>query len=59
MFVLDFFEKEKDCKPELVELKNQYFKELEEISPAKCKNCERKKLRDKYLSILLNNNYGF
>jgi hypothetical protein len=59
MFVLDFFEKDKECKLELIELKNQYFKDLEQISPASCKNCERKKLRDKYLDILLNGNYGF
>ena len=52
MFVLDFFDKEKECPEYFKKLKEEYFKELANLKIG-CKNCEFKKLRDKYLEILL------
>jgi hypothetical protein len=52
MFILDFFDREKECPDHLKVLKEEYFKELSNLEIG-CKNCELKKLRDKYLEILI------
>jgi hypothetical protein len=59
MYVLDFFDKEKFCREDLQELKKQYFEELEKLDPASCSSCERSRIRNKYLKLLTEGNYGF
>jgi hypothetical protein len=58
MFLLDFFDKDKPCPehiPNCNELRQKYFLELEKMN-AGCTSCETRKIRDKYLDILINYN---
>jgi hypothetical protein len=59
MFILDFFDKEKNCRDDLKELKLEYFDEINNIDPKDCNSCKKRDIRDKYLNILLEGNYGF
>lgn len=52
MFVLDFFDPNKECAEHLKQLKENYLKEHNTISKG-CKSCELRKLRDKYLKLIL------
>jgi hypothetical protein len=52
MYVLDFFDEEKECSDSLKELKQEYFKELEGLKN-NCVSCDLRRLRDKYIKILL------
>jgi len=52
MYILDFFNEEKDCSDSLKELKQEYFKELEGLKN-NCVSCDLRRLRDKYIKILL------
>jgi protoheme ferro-lyase len=55
MYILDFFDEDKDCSETLKELKQEYFKELEELKKD-CVSCDLRRLRDKYIKILLSKN---
>lgn len=59
MYILDFFDLEKPCREDLQELKNRYFEELNSLNPELCSNCERTRIRNKYMTLLLEGNYGF
>jgi hypothetical protein len=51
-YILNFFDKDKECPEKLKSLKEDYFKEFE-LLEVDCKNCSLKQLRDKYLNILI------
>jgi len=56
MFILDFFDKDKPCPeqiPNCDELRQKYFQELE-VKGTGCTSCETRKIRDKYLDMLIN-----
>jgi hypothetical protein len=53
MYILDFFDHEKECLDSLKELKEQYFEEASDLESS-CGGCEIRQIRDKYLEILLN-----
>ncbi len=51
MNILDFFCAEKDCEEEFLELKQQYFSELNSTFQS-CSECNSNELQKKYLKIL-------
>jgi hypothetical protein len=50
--ILNFFIENASCTIELQELKNKYFSELKELKNV-CDSCETRKIRKKYLDLLL------
>lgn len=52
MYILDFFDQDKECIESLKDLKGEYFKEVNDLETA-CNGCEVRQIRDKYLELLL------
>ena len=52
MYILDFFDQEKECSDDLKELKQEYFEEFEKLK-SNCVSGDLRRLRDKYIKILL------
>ena len=52
-YILDFFDETKDIPVELLELKNNYKLEINNIKKDDCDHCKKKEVRKKYIKILL------
>lgn len=51
--IINFFIENSNLPVEIKELQNKYFLEIKEIKQDTCDSCELRKIRKKYLDILL------